>query len=384
MSSVCFVAGGKTCPGGPVRIGERLAALAAAVRGRIVHFLWCGPAADAGFREDRRRLEAAGVGVHRLDEIPLPAACRAANGTPGCGPALYASNLIRHAVESLHRAHRFDAVVFPAWQAPGFRCVQAKRAGTAFADVSLVVRLDCISRWLREADKRWPEPDDLFLDYCERYTFDSADIRWCPSEYLLEEAGRCGWDLLPDMRGAAAAARNGSPEPVFVDDPPSAPLDRRRILESLAAGGRLAVFRRSGDALPLLVRDCIVNGLPFIAARPRWLPGRVTDADAGPWFFEADAPDAERRLAEAVRLWRPGLPGDDADDGLDILFRPPPSVLSPAAAAPVATVAVTHYNLGRYLPETLASLAAQTYRDVEVLVVDDGSTCEAILPNLGG
>jgi glycosyltransferase involved in cell wall biosynthesis len=38
------------------------------------------------------------------------------------------------------------------------------------------------------------------------------------------------------------------------------------------------------------------------------------------------------------------------------------------------TVAIAHYNLGTYLPETLSSLAAQTYRNLEVLVIDDGST----------
>ncbi len=41
---------------------------------------------------------------------------------------------------------------------------------------------------------------------------------------------------------------------------------------------------------------------------------------------------------------------------------------------PLVTVAVTHFNLGLYLPETLASLAAQTYANLEVLVIDDGST----------
>ncbi|HJT78888.1 MAG TPA: glycosyltransferase family A protein, partial [Gemmataceae bacterium] len=42
--------------------------------------------------------------------------------------------------------------------------------------------------------------------------------------------------------------------------------------------------------------------------------------------------------------------------------------------APLVTVSIAHYNLGRYLPETLASLAAQTYPHLEVLVIDDGST----------
>jgi glycosyltransferase involved in cell wall biosynthesis len=38
------------------------------------------------------------------------------------------------------------------------------------------------------------------------------------------------------------------------------------------------------------------------------------------------------------------------------------------------TVGIAYYNLGGYLPQTLASLAAQTYRNLEVLVIDDGST----------
>lgn len=40
---------------------------------------------------------------------------------------------------------------------------------------------------------------------------------------------------------------------------------------------------------------------------------------------------------------------------------------------PKVTVGVTHYNLGSYLPETLASVAAQMYPNLEVVVADDGS-----------
>ncbi len=40
---------------------------------------------------------------------------------------------------------------------------------------------------------------------------------------------------------------------------------------------------------------------------------------------------------------------------------------------PLVTVGVPHYNLGRYLPEALASLAGQTYPNLEILVIDDGS-----------
>ena len=52
-----------------------------------------------------------------------------------------------------------------------------------------------------------------------------------------------------------------------------------------------------------------------------------------------------------------------------------PSSSDKVGAQPAVTVAVSHYNLGRFLPETLASLARQTCTDLEVLVLDDGSTC---------
>lgn len=44
------------------------------------------------------------------------------------------------------------------------------------------------------------------------------------------------------------------------------------------------------------------------------------------------------------------------------------------AARPLVTVIVPHFNLGRYLPETLASIDRSTYAPLEVVVVDDGST----------
>jgi glycosyltransferase involved in cell wall biosynthesis len=37
-------------------------------------------------------------------------------------------------------------------------------------------------------------------------------------------------------------------------------------------------------------------------------------------------------------------------------------------------VVIPTYNCAAYLPETLASIRAQTLTDVEVIVVDDGST----------
>ncbi|HSQ54907.1 MAG TPA: glycosyltransferase family A protein, partial [Gemmata sp.] len=43
------------------------------------------------------------------------------------------------------------------------------------------------------------------------------------------------------------------------------------------------------------------------------------------------------------------------------------------SAASLVTIGIAHYNLGRHLPATLASLAEQTYANIEVIVIDDGS-----------
>ena len=51
----------------------------------------------------------------------------------------------------------------------------------------------------------------------------------------------------------------------------------------------------------------------------------------------------------------------------------PPDLLG-ETMMPRVSVIVTTYNSGRYVGETLASVAAQTFRDFEVVVADDGSS----------
>ena len=41
---------------------------------------------------------------------------------------------------------------------------------------------------------------------------------------------------------------------------------------------------------------------------------------------------------------------------------------------PLISVVIPCYNDGKYLPETLGHLAKQTFRDFEIIIVNDGST----------
>ncbi len=44
---------------------------------------------------------------------------------------------------------------------------------------------------------------------------------------------------------------------------------------------------------------------------------------------------------------------------------------------PLVSILINNYNYGRFLPEAVDSALSQTYKDVEVVVVDDGSTDES-------
>ena len=188
---------------------------------------------------------AGGARVHHLDDLSPPAEFRLPNlHEPSHADA---SDRVRLALERLHAEYRFDRIEFGVCGGLGFRAVQAKRAGLAFADVPLVARLDDTSRHRREAAARWPaDLAELERDYAERYSYEHADERIAPDPAVAEHVGRLGW-------------------------------------------------------------------------RPR----------------------------------------------------PRPAAL---AGQPLVTIGIAHYNLGRYLPETLASIAAQTYLRLDVVVIDDGST----------
>jgi glycosyltransferase involved in cell wall biosynthesis/GT2 family glycosyltransferase len=92
-----------------------------------------------------------------------------------------------------------------------------------------------------------------------------------------------------------------------------------------------------------------------------------------------------RGAAERVRsLCDPRRTVSEVVEAVSRVKRPRTSTHHSSHPSPAVSVLVPHYNLGRYLPETLASLRAQTFQDFETLVIDDGSTDRASLDVIAG
>lgn len=56
------------------------------------------------------------------------------------------------------------------------------------------------------------------------------------------------------------------------------------------------------------------------------------------------------------------------------MFDPQKSVIEPRSSKPEISVVIACYNAARYLPETVASVTAQAYKNYEIIIIDDGST----------
>lgn len=94
-------------------------------------------------------------------------------------------------------------IEFPSRGGLGFRAVQAKRAGLAFADTELVVRFDGAGRLDREVAQRWPASlDELERDFMEKFAFENADA-------VIDPEGRAaalGWTWSPPPSAKPQAA----------------------------------------------------------------------------------------------------------------------------------------------------------------------------------
>lgn len=410
-SGICFVVADLAGLAGHGDAGAAFARTARLLARRRwpVHALLCATASADEFARAAGPLVADGITVVRLDDFPLPPELR----LPALGDAgfLRRSAHVRHALEQLHRVQRFAVIEFPARGALAFRAVQARGAGLAFTDTVLAVNLFDSSRSEREACHHWLDrPDDLRLDYCERYAFERADAQLSPSRGLLDHAARHGWTVRADAHIACPTPTVAPVAPTLQDSPREVvylgPLDGHPALDVFFdAVGQLdpappVTVLGDGPTTRRLIGPDRARPLTVITDLPRarqlaYLAGGrrvavVPDADglaaadcmalAVPCAAASNVRDLTRALRQLLdenlvpNHCTSATPADELVAGIYAsLVTARPTVL--VEERPLVTVVVTHYNLGSYLPQALDSLAVQTYPRLDVLVIDDGSTC---------
>jgi len=171
-------------------------------------------------------------------------------------------------------------------------------------------------------------------------------------------------------------------------------LNWEQALTYLSQGNRLAVMPSLADNFPYVVIECAVNGIPFLASGVGGIPEILPEAELQTkLLFEPNArdllrclegylqadPSQRRALSEKVQeVAKVSTDHRRVAEGYSQMLQSRcelSSVTTPFMGDdPLVTVCVPYFNLGAYLPETLASLAAQTYSKLEVLVINDGST----------
>ena len=331
-----------------------------------VHVLYLGHVDDPqGLVEAPAKLRRQGVTFSLLSDFDTPQSLRvrtiyALHGEPEPGKGVR----ILHALEELHRAYHFDLIEFPDWLAYGFRTIQARRTGRCLGSARLCVKLHGTSSWQRDGNHRWAEgPEDLALDFRERYAFENADVQMSPSRYMLDYVEQQGWKVgdavigypFPERIIPTPQFHNQAPTEVvffgrlemrkgldlFLDAVTDLPagvgvtflgkdtvlssghmasayigarllgrpfkidttLMRDQAITYLAAENRLSVIASRSESFGFTLAECAVNALPFIVARAGGTSEVIPDPDVQEGlYFEPTSRGLRRSLNEYFKV----------------------------------------------------------------------------------
>lgn len=166
-------------------------------------------------------------------------------------------------------------------------------------------------------------------------------------------------------------------------------------LSYLAGSGRLAVIPSLLENSSFAIYECLVYGIHFLASDVGGNGELVHEGDRDLALF-APTPSAladklQQTLRTGVRLWRPAFDYKENNrEWLDwhaSLASPAQRRAvaeaatgagenGPAARQPLVSICIAHYERPKFLRHALESARDQTYRNIEIIIVDDGSSSE--------
>ena len=155
---------------------------------------------------------------------------------------------------------------------------------------------------------------------------------------------------------------------------------RTQALEYLCGSGRLAVIPSQVENSPCVVQECIQEGIPFLASDRGGISELIHPDDrarsTSPLDLRAFTASVEQILASGQLPVRPAQPFELARDAWRQWHHWPAIETPVKDGLPFISVCIAHYERPQLLEHMIASLVAQTYSRMEVIVVDDGSVSE--------
>ncbi len=175
--------------------------------------------------------------------------------------------------------------------------------------------------------------------------------------------------------------------------------NRDQALDVLRKPGLLAVIASLSENSPYTVVECLHHGIAFLASKVGGIPELIDPADRDRILFDPNpgmlASLLTRTLQDHIPTARPArspaqiegmwsaLLGEIHMKRLSLSDAP----ISAHAASPLkpkVSICLVHFERPSILRQSLNSIRAQTYRNFEVILVDDGSQSPAALAMLDG
>lgn len=167
-------------------------------------------------------------------------------------------------------------------------------------------------------------------------------------------------------------------------------LDQAGARAYLEQPGRVAVIPSLLDNSPNVIYECIEDGIPFLASDTGGNPELIHPDDRDATLFTPEPGALADTLARLIAARagpppaRPAFHGRTSLAAWRQVLDPSPSRRTPPATDADAAVAIViaHHDQGEHLPDAVGSAAAQGHADIEIVVVDDGSTDPASIAAL--
>jgi glycosyltransferase involved in cell wall biosynthesis len=158
-------------------------------------------------------------------------------------------------------------------------------------------------------------------------------------------------------------------------------LSSEDALDYLGHPDRLAVIASLIDNSPSTVLECLSRGIAFIAAQTGGIPELIDVEDLEEASFFPHPRRLRKKLLDVLERGaiapRARVDPEASKQAWLGWHGAPTSRVAkaprPAAGRPLVSVCIAHYNRPSELLQAVGSLERQTYPDVEIIVVDDGS-----------